>query len=173
MHKEVKLTWRWLGSRNRFLCSRISRDTHRIILPPKLQRRGKLRRGYRKHVRSTTLLNTLVCAVLRLEVQVRGPVVGEILRELAGCAGCGVRDVTGGHGDVEAVSSDDLVDVGRGDLARVDEGVKTVDDDLGAPESQHGHATLATVVGRRFGERHEGEEAGPMHFDGGLMSSSS
>ncbi len=48
-----------------------------------------------------------------LEVQLRGPVVGEVLRHLAGGAGGLLADVAG-HGGVEGVSTDDVVDVGGG-----------------------------------------------------------
>ena len=108
--------------------------------------------------------HTLEGAVPGPEVKVGGPVVGEVVRELARGAGGGLGDVTGGHGGVEAVSSDNLVDVGGGKLTGVDEGVETVNDNLGASESQHGETTSTTELGRSLGQRREGEERSPMHF---------
>ncbi len=119
------------------------------------------------YVRSATLGDALVAAVASLEVQVRCPVVGEVIGKLAGGAGGVLGDVVGGHGDVEGVAADNLVDMRRGDLAGVDEGVDPVDDDLSAPEPKHGHAVGATALGGRLGERREGEErrlCSPPHF---------
>lgn len=48
-----------------------------------------------------------------------------------------LSDVVGGHGHVEGVATHDLVDVRARDLARVDEGVHTVNDDVGAAETKH------------------------------------
>jgi len=58
--------------------------------------------------------DTLVAAVASLEVEVGGPVVGEVIGEGACGAGGVFGNVVGGHGDVEGVSADDLVDMRRG-----------------------------------------------------------
>lgn len=126
-------------------------------------------RGY--NIRGGALRYPLVAAVASLEVQVRGPVVGEVVGESAGGAGGVLRDVVGGHGHVEGVAADNLVDMGRRDLARVDEGVYPVNDDLGAAEPQHGHlaeaaestAELGVRRGCSLGERRKGEERSPQH----------
>jgi hypothetical protein len=46
-------------------------------------------------------------------------------------------NVAGGHGHVEGVATHDLVDVRARDLARVDEGVHAINDDIGAAETKH------------------------------------
>jgi hypothetical protein len=130
------------------------------------QRFEEAKKTLGKNVRSTALRNAHEGAVAGLEVQVRRPIVGEILGELAGGASSGSRNIARCHRGVEAVSSYDLVDVSSGDLARVDEGVKPVDNDLGASKSQHGYrTTTATHLGCRFSERGEGEERGPKHCE--------
>ena len=131
------------------------------------------------NVRGASLLDPLVGAVLGLEEEVCGPVVGEVLGKAAGGAGGLAGDVAGGHGHVERVSSDDLVDVRRGDLAGVDQGVETVDNHLSTSESQHGKSTAATAaaaepteatteLGRRLSGRCKGEESGPLHCERSL-----
>ncbi len=103
-------------------------------------------------------------AIACLEVQVGGPVVGEVLGELARGASGAVRNVARGHGGVEGVTAHDLMDVARRDATRVDKRVQAIDDDLGATETQHGGAGAAgTSLRGRLGERHEGEERGPKH----------
>lgn len=110
------------------------------------------------HIRSAALGDTLVAPVASLEVQVGGPVVREVVSELAGCAGGMLGDVVGGHGDVEGVAADNLMDMWRRDLAGVDEGVDTVDDNLGTAKPQHGRAAATAELGCRLGERRKGEE---------------
>lgn len=61
-----------------------------------------------------------------LEVEVGSPVVGKVLRHLAGRAGGSLADVAF-HGGVEGVAADDVVDVSGGDVARLDDGVETLD----------------------------------------------
>lgn len=61
-----------------------------------------------------------------LEVQVGGPVVGEVLRHLAGGAGGPGADVAR-HGGVEGIAADDVVDVGGGADAGLHDGVETLD----------------------------------------------
>lgn len=88
-----------------------------------------------------------------LEVQVGGPVVGEVLGHLAGGAG-GPRADVAGHGGVEGVTADDVVDVGGRDCAGLDDGVQTLDGQGRAWEAEAG------VDGR--GEREDCGER--LHF---------
>lgn len=62
------------------------------------------------------------------------------------------------HGDVEGVTSDDLMQMRGVCLSRIDDRVDTVDDQLGACETQH-------VLSRALlsEERHE-RESRPLHF---------
>lgn len=55
--------------------------------------------------------HTLVGAVGVLEEHDGRPVVGKVLAECACCAAALLTDVTG-HGDIEGISADDLMDVG-------------------------------------------------------------
>ena len=118
--------------------------------------------------RVTSLRDALVGAVAGLEVEVRRPVVTEVLAELTGGASSRLGDVTRCHGGVEPVPSHDLVHVRRGDQARVDEWVKPVDDYVRAPEPQHGETSAGETpeLGRRLGERREAEQRGPIHIPG-------
>ena len=102
----------------------------------------------------------LVGAVAGLEVEVRSPVVAEVLAELTGGAGGNLRDVTSCHRRVESVASHDLVHVRRRDQARVDEGVEPVNDDVWAAEPQHSETRTGETpeLGRRLGERREAEQ---------------
>ena len=59
---------------------------------------------------------TLVRPIAVLEVQDGGPVVGEVLRETAGCASCLISDITA-HRCVERISANDLMDVSGWDPA--------------------------------------------------------
>lgn len=78
-------------------------------------------------------------------------------------------DIVGGHGGVEGVTTNNLVDVRRGDLAGVDKGVDAVDDELGAAESKHGQTARATELGvgaglgGRLGQSRK-EERRPKHL---------
>lgn len=78
-------------------------------------------------------------AIARAEVQVGSPVVGEILRVGATSARrCSSRvDLTGFHRGVEGVTSSNLVHMLRRQLVRVDQGVNTVDGELGATETHY------------------------------------
>lgn len=80
--------------------------------------------------------DALVTSVPSLEVHIRRPVVGEIIGRVAGCARRNLGDVGVGHGGVERVSTDDLVNMGRRHLSGVHKRVKTLDSDLRAAESQ-------------------------------------
>lgn len=84
------------------------------------------------------LRHALIRPVTRAEVHVGGPVVGEVVAVGTSGAACELGDVLRGHGYVEGVSSDDLVEVRGGELPGVYEGVDAVDDDLGAAEAEHG-----------------------------------
>lgn len=55
-----------------------------------------------------------VAAIPRAEEEGRRPVVGEVFRKGARCAGCLLANVVPGwvHGDVEHISANNLVDVG-------------------------------------------------------------
>lgn len=96
------------------------------------------------------LRHALVGAVPGLEVNIGRPVVGEILRVCATRAGGGRRRVVaiGRHARVEGVASDDLVHVRGRCVARLNEGVDTVDRELRASEAHqllcgsklHGHS---------------------------------
>jgi len=94
-----------------------------------------------------------VGAVLGLEEEDGGPVVGHILLEAARRAGRLLDQVMVGrvHGDVEAVAADDLVQMGRVELTRVDDGVGPLDDKLRAREAQH-------VLGGRILREQRGRE---------------
>lgn len=85
------------------------------------------------------LRHSLERPVPRLEVQIGGPVVGEVLAECAACAGRllgGIHD-GGIHAGVERVAPDDLVVVRRPDHPGVDQGIEAFDDELRASEPQH------------------------------------
>ena len=81
----------------------------------------------------------MVPPVIALEEHDGGPVVGKVLYKGARGAGGLAHEVMGlwVHGDVERVSADNLVQMGRVEHARVDEGVDAVDDELGAGEAEH------------------------------------
>lgn len=80
------------------------------------------------------------------------PVVGKVLGEGAGRAGALLADITC-HGGVEGIAADDLVEMGRGDLAGFDEGVETLDGEGRAAEPEGG-----------FGADREGQGEGePLH----------
>jgi hypothetical protein len=128
------------------------------------------------HLRSTTLLNTLISSISGLEVQVRSPVIGEIFRELASGARCCGRNITRRHRSIETISSYNLMDVTGWDLTRVDEGIETIDNSLRTSKSQHGcctscksipvHGERCLITGRqRFNDRRQGEECWQKHRD--------
>ena len=101
----------------------------------------------------------MICAVLRLEEHDGRPVVGQILLEGAGCAGGLAGQVVSLriHGDVEGVSSDDLMKMGSVLLARVDDRVNTVDDELRTSKSKH------VLCGSILREERRGGESCPLH----------
>jgi len=68
----------------------------------------------------------LVGTIGVLEVHGGGPVVGEIFGEGASCACTLLADITS-HVGVESISSNNLMDVGGGSPAGLDEGVETLD----------------------------------------------
>jgi len=105
------------------------------------------------------LRNALEGPVAGLVIEVRRPVVAEIL---AVCAAGARRDLgrvvaVGRHAGVERVSTDDLVHVGGWHIARLDQGVNLVDDELRATEA---HQLL------RCGKLHRqrGHESLQQHF---------
>lgn len=103
------------------------------------------------YLRSTTLWNPFITPIARLKIQIRRPIIREIIRKLTSRAARVGRDIVCGHGDVERVTPHNLVDVWRGHLAGVDEGVDPVDDDLGAAEPEHSQAAAAAELGRALG----------------------
>jgi len=119
----------------------------------------------------------MVPAVLGLEEHDGSPVVGKILNEGAGRAsGLGGEIVLGGvHGNVERVTTDNLVKMGGVEHAGVDNGVDTVDDELRARESKH--VLASDVLRKERGRGGEGEglhcwQAGVLFFLGGCLVSS-
>lgn len=83
--------------------------------------------------------HALEAAVLGAEVDVGGPVVGEVLAERAGGAGRPLDGVVfhGSHGGVERIAAHDLVQMGRLKRAGGDKGVQAFDDELRALETHH------------------------------------
>lgn len=89
-------------------------DGHAVV--DAVRQRGILHEGH-----------SLVRAVGRvLEEHDGRPVVGEVLAEGSGRAGAHLAEIAL-HGRVEGISSDDLIEMGRGDLARFDKRVQTLD----------------------------------------------
>lgn len=82
--------------------------------------------------------DTLVGSVLGLVEHDGGPVVGLVFLECARCTGGGgqIMDLRV-HGDVQGVTTDQLVKMRSVLHAGVDQGVDSVNDQLGACESQH------------------------------------
>lgn len=82
-----------------------------------------------------------------LEIQDGGPVVRPVFLETTGRASRETTQiVVGVHGDVESISSDDLMDVRR-DQSGSDQGVETLSHELGARETKES-----------IGERRNGRE---------------
>lgn len=78
----------------------------------------------------------MVRAVSRvLEVHDGGPVVGEVLGHFASGARSPGADVTF-HGRVESITTNNVVDVGRGTVAGLDDGVKSLNSQGRAPETK-------------------------------------
>lgn len=72
-----------------------------------------------------------VAAILVLEEHNGGPVVGLILLETAGCALGELSRVLGWvHGDIEGITADDLVKMGSELHARVNQGIRSLNDQL-------------------------------------------
>lgn len=114
--------------------------------------------------------DSVVRPFLILEEHDGRPVVRHVLGEGAGCAGRLLHEVVAVHvhGDIEGVAADDLVEMRRVEHARVDQGVDSVDDELGAGEPQHGLSGNAL--------HHEGrsrERKVLLHLLGRIVSSSS
>ena len=88
-----------------------------------------------------------------------GPVIAEVLRERAGGAGAALSNVPG-HGRVEGIPADDLVEMGGGHFAGLHDGIEPLDGQCGAAESKGS-----------FGLRREGENEGEVFHSsvGGLM----
>lgn len=70
-----------------------------------------------------------------LEIQDSGPIVGEVLGHLASGAGGPLTNIAS-HGGVEGVAAYDLVDMGRGVVARLDDGVKSLNGQRRASEAK-------------------------------------
>ena len=88
-----------------------------------------------------------------------GPVVGEVFGEGACRAGSLLTNVAL-HGRVKRVATDDLVEMGRGNSAGLDERVETLNAHSRAAEPEGS-------LGRRHERRGEGK---PLHCVSGLMS---
>ena len=86
-----------------------------------------------------------------LEVQNRGPVVAEVLCHFAGGAGSLLTHITV-HGSVERISTNNVMDMSGRTISRLDNGVKTLGSQRGAPEAE-------TCLYRHDGrdEREDGE----------------
>lgn len=82
------------------------------------------------------LRDALVTSVRGSEVDVRRPVVAEVVGRATGRAGCLLGDVGRRHGDVEGVASYDLVHVRGWRPARLHERVEALNGDLRASETQ-------------------------------------
>jgi hypothetical protein len=110
------------------------------------------------------LRHTLKGAVLVLKVNVGGPVVRKILRIAASSTASKLANVGGRHGRVKGISSHNLMHVRRRHRARVDQGIKTVNDELAASEPQHGESALALIIGMGRCQRREGEQSSKKHL---------
>jgi hypothetical protein len=82
-----------------------------------------------------------------LEVQIRRPVIAQIIRWATGRTRRQFRDIRGGHRCVEGVAAYYLVDVRRWDHPWVYEGVETLDGYLGTAEAE----VIETGIGGRLG----------------------
>lgn len=93
--------------------------------------------------------NSLEASVTSLEVQIRRPVVGEVLAEGAtgACAFCGGVIVDGWHACIECVSANYLMIVWCPQDSRVDQRIETFDGQTGTLETKHG-CCRATPCGR-------------------------
>jgi hypothetical protein len=105
-------------------------------------------------------LDLHVTSVLSLEEHDRSPVVRFILREAARCARGSLGNVVGRiHGNVERISTDNLMKM-RGVLhAGVHKRIGPFNDELRASKSQH---ILSSSILR---EGSRDEKGGPMHLD--------
>ena len=72
-----------------------------------------------------------------LEIQVRNPVVGKVFGHLASSAGCPGTNVAS-HGDIERISTDDVMNMGGWVRARLTGGIKALDSQRGAWEAEAG-----------------------------------
>jgi hypothetical protein len=101
-----------------------------------------------------------VGAVLGLEEHDCSPVVRLVLNEVAACASRELGWILAGiHGDVERVTSHDLVEMRSVLYARVDKRICSLNDKLRASETQH------VLSGSILRESRSSEEGGPLHRD--------
>ena len=109
------------------------------------------------------LRDTLKGAVASAEKQHGGPVVGKVLgKSTARASALGDEIVRRRvHGRVERVSAHNLVQMRRGNGARVDERVESIDHQLRTAESHHGHGALAGAT--LHGDEGQGEDF-PKHL---------
>ena len=103
-----------------------------------------------------------VAAVLVLEEHDGGPVVGLVLGERTRRAlgGLGVVNL-GVHGNVESITTDDLVKMGSVLHAGVHEGISSLNNELRAGESQH--LRCETLGGGILREERGGSDVGQLH----------
>ena len=103
-----------------------------------------------------------VATVLVLEEHDGCPVVRLVLDEAARRAlGELGRVVVGVHGDVKRISSNNLMKMGREFHARVDKGIRSFNDQLGACEPQH----ILTSGLLREERRKRSSKSSPLHVD--------
>lgn len=91
------------------------------------------------------LWHPLIAPVPRPEIQIRRPVVRQILGVAASRATGELANIAGRHGRVEGVAANDLVHVRRRCHAGVHERIDAVDDELRAAEAKHGWAADAAA----------------------------
>ncbi len=100
------------------------------------------------------------CPVAGTEVQDRRPVVGEVLHVgTTGAAGGSDQIVTRTHRGIERVATHDLVQMRRGQKARVDQRVEALKDELRAAEPYHG------LGGGPLGGQERPCQTLPLHLD--------
>lgn len=107
------------------------------------------------------LRDTDVASVLVVEEHDCCPVVRKVLLECARCASGQSCEVVLDwvHGDVEGVSSNDLVKMRRVQHTRIDDWVGTLDNELRTREPEH------VLSSRILRKQSDGGECGPLHLD--------
>lgn len=101
------------------------------------------------------LRHALIGAVARPEVHDGRPVVREVLAEGARRAGGPLRYVRVRiHGRIEAVATNDLVHMGRGRPAGLDNGVESLDAQRGAPKAKVRMGRRSKRKRKGSGEKH-------------------